>query len=481
MRELTPRPHRRDGCRLVLPRRDPMLIEALVYCSDRIAVDEKALVQLADAAALPGVRRALATPDIHTGYGVPIGAVVALHDSVVPAAVGYDINCGMRLLTTPLTAAAVDVAALADATARLIPLGEGKSNVSLTTGELARLLEGGMDAYLDTVIRDERLLRARNPEEEADDRRRMEDGGALPASAAALPPRALERGAGQLGTLGGGNHFIEFQVVDRIYDEPAARAFGLHPGLLTVMIHSGSRGLGHEVGGTFMRRAQDATRDSSPSAELCWLPSSSRNGRDFVAAMGAAANFAYLNRQIMTALVRLAVRDRLGDLAMPLVYDVTHNMAKRERHGGEDLWVHRKGATRAFPASRMADSPYADVGQPVIIPGSMGTASYVLVGTESSAESLNSVNHGAGRVMSRTAAAGGRHGRRRKGAPAAAITDDEFRRAMRGVHIVCAHRGAVKEEAPQAYKDIDEVVQVVAEAGLARVVARLRPLAVLKG
>jgi tRNA-splicing ligase RtcB (3'-phosphate/5'-hydroxy nucleic acid ligase) len=250
-----------------------------------------------------------------------------------------------------------------------------------------------------------------------------------------------------------------------------------------IMLHSGSRGFGHEVGGHFMKLAQtycSRERLVTPSRDLAYLPLDSTEGKAYLGAMQAAANFAFINRQIMAALVRRNLRHTHGaSLPIPTLYDVPHNIAKFERVGRRELCVHRKGATRAFPASLMRGTPFAETGQPVLIPGSMGTASYVLAGVESGAESLFSVNHGAGRVMSRTAAAGVvKRGRVIKQAQ---ITDAQFKESMKGVHLICADHAHIKEEAPAAYKDIDAVIDTVVGAGLARVVARLVPLAVLKG
>jgi tRNA-splicing ligase RtcB len=323
----------------------------------------------------------------------------------------------------------------------------------------------------------------RRLEDERADAARIEDGGAEPGDVGAVSPKALERGAAQLGTLGGGNHFIEFQLVDRVLDAPAATRFGVHEGRLVAMIHSGSRGFGHQVAGDYMKLASSRHADEAPSKHLAFLDAGEAEGTRYLGAMFAAANFAFANRQVMSAHVRHALRALYGkDLAIPLVYDVTHNMVKRERHDGREVWVHRKGATRAFPAERMAGTPFEDVGQPVLIPGSMGTASYLLLAGREGAETLWSVNHGAGRVLSRSAAAGPRRGRRRRtGRPTGVISLEEFDRAMDGIVLVAESRAGALEEAPQAYKDIDEVIEAVVGAGLARVVARMRPKAVLKG
>jgi tRNA-splicing ligase RtcB len=433
------------------------------------------------------VARVLATPDIHVGYGVPIGCVMATTEVVSPAAVGYDVNCGMRLLTTPLEAAEVDVGELASSIRRDVPLGEGKRNLRLSHEDLAKVIEGGVGGLTELEADLGRYGRIRRPGEEREDAARIEDGGAEPGRARAVSGRAMERGASQLGTLGGGNHFIEFQTVDRVEDEAAARRFGLRPGQLVVMIHTGSRGFGHQVAGDYMKTAERLHGDESPSRHLAFLRADEPEGLRYLDAMFAAANFAFANRQVIAAYVRHAIRARCGDgIELPLVYDVTHNMVKREEHDGRRLWVHRKGATRAFPPERMAGTPFAETGQPVLIPGSMGTASYLLLAGENAPETLLSVNHGAGRVMSRTAAAGrrrrrGRRGRGGKIVKKGLISQEDLREAMKGVTLIAEDRLGILEEAPQAYKDIDRVIEAVVGAGLATVVARMRPVAVLKG
>ena len=474
-----------DANRLLIPAEGPMNVDALVYASEKIRLEEGALRQLRDAASLPSVHKALATPDIHVGFGVPIGCVVGLRDIVVPAAVGYDINCGMRLLTTPVRRGEMDPVEVAQSIRRDVPLGEGKKNLRLTLDELDVVLARGVKGVREIAGETGRIWEARDADEEADDIRHIEDFGSMPGDPDAVSQRAKDRGKDQLGTLGGGNHFIEVQVVDRVEDETLAEKWGIVREGLCVMIHSGSRGLGHQVGGDYMKLATKRTGDRSPTPHLAWLDAESTDGRNYVGAMFAAANYAFVNREIMTILVRRDLRHILGDVPLPIIYDVPHNMAKHEEHDGVKLWVHRKGATRAFPPERMQGTPFADVGQPVLIPGSMGTASYVLVGTPESKATYYSVNHGAGRTMSRTEAAGGRRrrgrGRPQKGGREAAISDEDFKRAMTGIFFIAENRWSVKEEAPQAYKDIDEVVRVVVDAGLARVVARMLPLAVLKG
>ncbi len=467
---------------LRLPRREGMLIDAFVFASREIKVEDSALEQLRDAARVPSVERALGMPDIHHGFGVPIGSVVATRDAVIPAAVGYDINCGMRLLLGDRLAKSVNVVRSAEDASRDVPLGEGKKNVRFGRDDFISIIEGGLPALLNVSAgKGGRALEFLNGFRELSAQERIEDGGSLPGVAGAVPPKAIERGMDQLGTLGGGNHFIEFQVVERILEPDKAKRLGLFEGQFTVMLHTGSRGFGHEVGGHYMKLAKDVTGKGTGGGRgpgLSYFASSNKMARQYLDAMNAAANFAYANRAILAALVAGNLSRRYPDINLRPLYDVTHNMAKIEEHGGETFFVHRKGSTRAFDAGRMRGTPFSEVGQPVLIPGSMGTASYVLVGTSTGSQALYSVNHGAGRVMSRSRASGkGRKGRREQ----AAISDAEFKRSMEGVHLIAGNMSGVKEEAPAAYKDIDKVIQTVAEAGLAVPVARLTPLAVLKG
>jgi tRNA-splicing ligase RtcB len=265
--------------------------------------------------------------------------------------------------------------------------------------------------------------------------------------------------------------------VDRVFNQELAQKFGIFEGQFTMMVHSGSRGFGHQVGDDYMKAARkfdDEHGGGQPNNQLCFLPLDSKPGQDYLSAMNAAANFAFVNRQLMAVLAKAAVREVLGEVSVRLIYDVTHNIAKFERHEGRNLLLHRKGATRAFGPSRMAGGIFAETGQPVLIPGSMGTASYFLAGRDESELTLSSVNHGAGRVMSRTEARGKK---KRK----AAISDFEFARSMEGIYLICEDRRAIKEEAPAAYKDIDLVIESVIRAGLAEPVARMKPRAVLKG
>jgi tRNA-splicing ligase RtcB len=474
--------------KIVLEREGGMHVEAEAYVAEGMDVEQEALEQLRNSAMLPSVVKAVAMPDIHVGYGVPIGAVVATTDVVSPAAVGYDINCGMRIVTTPMDVGDVDPVEIAQSIRRDIPLGEGKTNVRMHEDDFRTVLEYGVEGLKDVKHTAGRVWDVRDEAEERDDIERIQERGSLLGDSTCVSHRAIERGLNQLATLGGGNHFVEVQVVESVFDVETATAFGLHTNQIVVMIHSGSRGFGHQVADDYMKLAKQRTLDRAPNRDLCFLDAGTDDAERYVNAMNCAANFGFANRQLMTALVRHDLRKLYGErLALPIVYDVPHNIVKAEEHalpvagqGRKTLWVHRKGATRAFPKSRMQGTRYAAVGQPVLIPGSMGTASYVLVGTEESRVTLHSVNHGAGRVMSRSAAAG-KYGKRGQVIREAAISDHDFERAMRGIHLICEDKRFIKEEAPQAYKNIDEVIRTVADAGLARIVARLRPLAVLKG
>jgi tRNA-splicing ligase RtcB (3'-phosphate/5'-hydroxy nucleic acid ligase) len=457
--------------------RADMRVPARVFADRELLeaiVGDESLEQLQNVATLPGiVGAALAMPDIHQCYGFPVGGVAAMElpDGVVsPGGVGYDINCGVRLLALPLSAAELGARRqpLVHEIARAIPAGTGKD------GPL-RLPQ----AQLDVVLHEgPRALVARGVGRD-EDLERTESQGCLPgADAAAVSARAHERGAGQLGTAGAGNHFVELQRVEQVFDAPAAEAFGLAEGQLTVLIHSGSRGLGHQVC-TDHVRVMDAARSrygiELPDRQLACAPASSPEGNAYLGAMAAAANFAFANRHAIAHAVRQAVAHVLGAGAAEAtrqVYDVAHNVAKVERYGGRELLVHRKGATRAFPAGS-PDVPvdFRAVGQPVFIPGSMGTASFVLAGEPGSLErSYGTTCHGAGRALSRTRA------RKRIGGA-------ELRRQLEaeGIVVRCPSNRGLAEEAPFAYKDVERVVEVVERAGLARRVVRLVPIGVVKG
>ncbi len=467
-----------DEFRFLLEKGGDRKVDSLIYSSNKLLIEDEAIEQLGAAASLPGVVKVLGTPDIHTGFGVPIGCVVASSSHVVPAAVGYDINCGMRLLTTPFNSKEFPTHAVAKGLRRLVPLGEGKKNLRVGVETLEQVLEKGVRG-LEKVYEElgDRFV-GWDREELERDIPRIEDQGALPGVSSFVSDLAKERGSRQLGTLGGGNHFLEIQVVDKVLDKVLGSSFGLFEGEITIMIHTGSRGMGHQVASDYIRLAREAK--GKKGTGLGTFEAESNRGKRYIGAMNAAANFAYSNRHVLTCFVRREVRMfTTGDAELKLVYDVAHNIMKKETHEGRELYVHRKGATRAFPGELMENSPFGGTGQPVIIPGSMGTASYLLVPGPNAKESLYSVNHGAGRVMSRRAASGRDRRGRKKGV--AAISDERFRESMEGILLICEDKRTIKEEAPDAYKDIDEVIRVVEGAGLAVPVARMRPLAVLKG
>ncbi|TSC53762.1 MAG: tRNA-splicing ligase RtcB [Parcubacteria group bacterium LiPW_39] len=424
-------------------------------------------------ATLPGiVNFAMAMPDIHEGYGFPIGGVAGfdLEKGIIsPGGVGYDINCGVRVLRSAISAddLASHIEKLMNQIQRDVPSGVGRGGgVKLNPASMAAVLEQGVKYVVDQGYG-----------EKEDIEYCEEQGGMLGADASAVSDKAKSRGRDQLGTLGSGNHFLEVQKVDEIFDEATAKIFGLFKDQVTLMIHSGSRGLGHQVCTDYvsiLHRALDKYKIKLPDAELACTPFNSPEGQRYFAAMAASANFAWANRQVIMYLIRNAWQRVLGAAAgsgLKLIYDVAHNIAKVEEHGGRKLCVHRKGATRAFgPGQAGLPAEYQPIGQPVLIPGTMGTASYILVGTTKAAETFFSVCHGAGRVMSRHAAL-------------RAVEGGALRQELegRGIVVRSLSTKGLAEEAPMAYKDINNVVEVVEKAGLAKKVARLRPVGVVKG
>lgn len=460
-----------------------MRVPARIYASEALLEMggvEEALEQAVNVAFLPGiVWRSLAMPDIHWGYGFPIGGVAAmrLDDGVVsPGGVGFDINCGTRIILTDLTEAQVRprLRDLANQLFRDVPAGlGGKGALPIT------------DAELDAVMRRGARWMVEQGHGHPRDLEVTESGGCMPgADPARVSERARARGRPQLGTLGSGNHFLEVQVLDEVYDRETADRFGLGaPGQVVVFLHTGSRGFGHQICQDYLDRMDAAQRRYGielPDRQLACAPIRSPEGEAYLAAMAAAANYAWANRQYITALTRRAFARIFGGdtehAGMELLYDVAHNSAKIERHSFEgepiDLCVHRKGATRAFPAGHPElPERYRDVGQPVLVPGDMGRYSFVAVGLPAAMhETWGSVCHGAGRVQSRHAA----------------------KRMLRGVNMVkrleeqdiivrCQNPKALAEEASEAYKDVRVVVDVLERAGISRTVARMRPLAVIKG
>jgi tRNA-splicing ligase RtcB len=462
--------------------RDDMRVPVRIFADERLlegALSDKSLVQAVNASTLPGlVSHVLVMPDVHQGYGFPIGGVAAtkLPDGVIsPGGIGYDINCGVRLLSTKLPADAVQPY-LKDLTASLYhncPSGVGgKGSVRLNSQQLDSVLRLGSEWAL------------KNGYAKPEDLDCTEEGGRLSgADPSTVSKRAKERGMPQLGTLGAGNHFIEIDLVDEIYHPKAAEVMGLQEGYLVLQIHCGSRGLGHQICTDYVRELQGAVQRYNiqlPDRELVCAPLDSPEGKRYLSAMWCAANYAFCNRQVLTSHARRSFEQVLAgkvkDWDLYQVYDIAHNMGKIEKHqiNGKsvEVCVHRKGATRAFgPGFEGLPPKYRDLGQPVLVPGSMGTASWVLLGTETSmAQSFGSSCHGAGRVMSRKRAK-------------RSIRGDALKRELeaKGIHIFAGSMPGLAEEAPQAYKDVDAVVEVVSKADIARKVARLKPLSVIKG
>jgi tRNA-splicing ligase RtcB len=470
-----------DRYRWLVPReaQEGMRTNAMIFASEELLdqiIGDLSIEQLMNVACLPGiVGCALAMPDIHQGYGFPIGGVAAtrLRDGVVsPGGVGFDINCGVRLLasTVDREAAVPLMRELVNQLFRDVPSGAGSEGpIPCSYDDLNAVLESGSSWLVERGFG------------EAADIEFCEESGQMDgADPSKVSDRAKQRGRTQLGTLGSGNHFLEVQYVQRIFDQETASAFGLHLNQVVVLIHCGSRGLGHQVCTDFLKRMNEAMRRygiTLPDRQLACVPAHSPEGREYLAAMAAAANFAWANRQAITHAVRGSFEHVFGpDTKLRVVYDVAHNIAKQERHrvgaGVEDVLVHRKGATRAFPAqSPFIPDAYLSVGQPVLIPGSMGTASYVLAGNPlAMEETFGTVCHGAGRALSRTAAKRGRD-----------VRVETQKLADQGIVLRSETRDGILEEIPEAYKDIDAVVEVVEGAGLARRVARLRPMGVVKG
>lgn len=474
-----------DDYRWEIPRdyKNGMKVPGLVYADSHmldVIKGEQSLEQVANVAFLPGiVGHSMAMPDIHWGYGFPIGGVAAtrVQDGVIsPGGVGYDINCGVRLLRTELDEDEVrpKIKELVDDLFNNIPSGvgsEGKIRIS--------------QKEIDEVLRNGAGWAVKHGYGRQDDLDVTEENGCMDAAdPGRVSERAKKRGAPQLGTLGSGNHFLEVQVVREIYDEKAGRAMGItHRGQVLLLIHTGSRGLGHQVCDDYLRVMGEAVHRYGivlPDRQLACAPVESDEGKDYLAAMACAANYAWANRQCITHWARESftrvLSKRTQDIGLEQIYDVAHNIAKIESHVVEDkklrLCVHRKGATRSFPAG-MRDVPlrYKDIGQPVLIPGDMGRYSFIAVGTQKAMEeTFGSTCHGAGRVLSRGAARREQRGR-----------DVADGLAAKGIYVRAENMQALAEEAPGAYKDIEDVVNVTQQAGIARKVAMTVPLGVIKG
>lgn len=459
-----------------------MRVDGIIYADDKLLSGikkDKAPEQVANAAFLPGIVGAsLAMPDIHWGYGMAIGGVAATDIEaggvIGPGLIGYDINCGVRLLKTNLELADIktSINKLVDVLYQKIPSGVGsKGEIRISREEEKKLLINGAGWAV------QKGMGVQEDLECCEERGAIE--GALPDC---VSDRAYERGKPQAGTLGSGNHFIEVQVVEDIFDKEAAQDLGLFIGQIAVMIHTGSRGFGYQVCEDYVRimiKCLSKYNIDVPDRQLACAPVNSPEARQYIGAMRAAANYAWANRQVLTHLTRQSFEKVFArswqNLSMDLIYDVAHNIAKFEKHkvGGveKNLCIHRKGATRAFgPGHPDLPQRYQRLGQPVIIPGDMGTASYLLLGTEQARESFYSTCHGAGRVKSRHEA----------------LRTIDFNSLIKdlkakGIEVRATGKKTVVEEAPSAYKNIDDVVDVVNKAGLSKKVCRLRPLCVLKG
>ncbi len=472
-----------DEYRWHLPKEDEMLVDGLIFATETLlthSVEPEAIEQIRNVAHLPGiVKYALAMPDIHWGYGFPIGGVVATDVDkggvISPGGVGFDINCGVRLVRSSLELKDIEtkIDEIMSVLYSTVPAGlGGEAWFGLSKKQLNRLLgEGagwvvgqgwGVDEDLEFC---------------------EENGCMFDADPDAISKRAYERGGAQLGTLGSGNHFLEVQVVDEVFDERVAKVFGIFEGQITIMLHSGSRGFGHQVCSDFIKvmlSAMSRYKISVPDKQLACAPFYSDEGQRYWRAMCAAANYAWANRQMMTHLIRESFekvfKSSWKNLGLELVYDVAHNIAKLERHrvNGKyrTLCVHRKGATRAFgPGIEGLPEPYKAVGQPVIIPGDMGRCSYLLVGTSKAMEeTFGSSCHGAGRLKSRKKAV--------KEINYNSLVKDL---SAKGIVVLAHGKRTLVEEAPEVYKDVSEVVEVMHGAGITRRVARMRPLGVIKG
>ena len=459
-----------------IPKEGRMNVPGLVFASKKILdaiKQDKTLEQVKNVAQLPGIIRAsIALSDAHQGYGFSIGGVAAfdLDKGIIsPGGVGYDINCGVRLLKTNLTKKDImgKQKEIVEALYRKIPSGVGRgSRFQMSKDELKKVLKKGA----------KRLIEKGYGMKE--DYKHIEEEGCMEnADPNKVSERALSRGIGQLGTLGAGNHFLELQYVDEIFDKKAAKIFGLKKDQIVIMIHCGSRGLGHQVASDYIKKMEEEYGiENLPDRELINAPVKSKLGQDYLKAMDAAANFAFANRQLITHWIREEIKNLFPKSSVDVVYDVCHNMAKIEEYfiNGKKtkVCVHRKGATRGFgPGRKEIPKDYREIGQPVLIPGSMGTASYLLVGTKKAEEmTFGSTVHGAGRVKSRSQAM-------------RTIKGEKVKQDLseKGIEVKAGSWKSLAEEAPEVYKDIDEVIKTVDELGISKKIVRMKPLVVVKG
>lgn len=460
-----------------LPKEGKMLVPGRIFASEELMekIEDDAIKQVAQVAELPGILKySLAMPDLHTGYGFSIGGVAALDfekGGISPGGIGYDINCGVRLLRTNLDKKEIypKIKEILESLLKHVPAGLGSSNIRISRDELDKVLEQGAEWAVE------------NGYGNKDDLEFCEENGMLEgADASKVSNEAKNRGFKQLATLGSGNHFLEIQYVDEIFDKETAKTFGIEKeGQVMIMIHCGSRGLGHQVCSDYLREMERQLPEivkTLPDRELIYAPAKHKLCKEYFSAMSAAANFAWCNRHIIGHQTRLAFSKIFPKSKLETVYDVAHNISKIEEHNiygkMKKVYMHRKGATRAFgPGRKEIPKEYRKVGQPIIIPGSMGTASYVLVGTQKAEEiSFASTAHGSGREMSR-------HEALKKYTGEGIKKDLESKK----IFIKSASWKGIAEEAPGAYKDIEEVVKVSDELGIGNKVARLKPIGVIKG
>lgn len=459
-----------------IEKKGEMNVPARIYADDKLITKMKedlTLKQAENVSCLPGIEGySFVMPDGHQGYGFPIGGVAAIeyeNGIISPGGVGYDINCGVRLLKSNLTKEDVfdKRVEIIDAVFKNVPSGLGsQGKVKLSSKDLDEVLMVGAKWAVEEDYGWEKDLK------------HLESEGSMEGDPTKVSNNAKKRGMPQLGSLGSGNHFLEMQVIDEIYDEKTAEGFGLKEGQICFMMHTGSRGCGHQICSDYIQTMEGSYKKYNikiPDRELVCAPIHSREGEDYFKAMSAGANFAWANRQMITHWIRESISKVMNedpeDLGMGVLYDVAHNIAKIEKHNGKKYCVHRKGATRAFWKGRdELPKEYEDIGQPVIIPGDMGTASYIMVGIKTSKETFGSTCHGAGRVLSRSAAIKKFRG------------EDIIKRLEKEkIYVKAASPKVVAEEAPEVYKDIHNVVDVCAKAGLVGKVAKLKPIGVAKG
>jgi tRNA-splicing ligase RtcB len=460
-----------------IPQSGAMNVPGRIFANQKLLSkikSDRSLEQVKNMACLPGILKyAIGLPDIHQGYGFSIGGVAAFDKEeglISPGGVGYDINCGVRFLKTNLfydDLTELDIKRLVDALFEKIPAGVGKGRANINNQQLNEILELGSKWALE------------NDFAEKLDLQHTEDLGQLDGDPGKVSNKAKMRGRPQLGSLGSGNHFLELQKVDTIYDEDIAKTFGLKLGQIVIMIHCGSRGLGHQVASDYLRQINKEYKtliEQLPDRQLSYAPISSKSARDYIDGMKAAANFAFANRQLITYNTRETIQELFSDVIIDQLYDVCHNIAKFEKHSidGEmrEVIVHRKGATRSIPAGHpLVPQAYQSVGQPVIIPGSMGTASYILVGAPAALDlTFGSTAHGAGRVMSRTKAL--------KSFTSGAINSQLKEKK---IYVRSHSSKGIVEEAPQVYKNVDDVIDVSHNVGIGQKVARMIPFGVIKG